>query len=183
MKAAPHKKPSEGNRCAFIPRTEIALIWLRLYEGLPSKAKSLTSNLQERNQNVSLPSNLQADEYCLYFIYYFAVLISSPCVAYRPVSPCMILLDWTCNPRPIIMIERLTVLWMRASLLWGHGKWILDGFIQNPKQNDLILVLFPYYVWDFYPYLRNVFIFHSCTLLITFQPVVSKFFSFLMVLF
>lgn len=95
MKAAPHKKPSEGNRCAFIPRTEIALIWLRLYEGPPSKAKSLTSNLQKRNQNVSLPCNLWADEYCLYFLYSFILLMSTPSIAYcRPISGSLIWLYW-----------------------------------------------------------------------------------------
>lgn len=72
------KKPSEGNRCAFIPRTEIAPIRLRLYEGPPSKSKSLTSNLQQRNQNVSLLCNCQADESGFFFpLYIFILLVSS----------------------------------------------------------------------------------------------------------
>lgn len=89
MKAAPlprrdHKTPSEGNRCAFIRRTEIALKWFRLNEGLPSKAKSLTSNLrEERNQNVSPLGNLQADDYCLHFVYNHAILrVDSPCLGH-----------------------------------------------------------------------------------------------------
>lgn len=87
MKAALHKTPSEGNRCAFIPGTEIALIWLRLCEGSPlpppppppppSEAESLTSNLLERNQNVRRLHNLQADERGLYFIYNSTLQISS----------------------------------------------------------------------------------------------------------
>lgn len=80
-----HKKPSEGNRCAFIPRTEIALKWLRLNEGLPSKAKSLTSNSrEERNQNVSPVGNLQADDYCLHFVYNHTIRrVDSSCLGRR----------------------------------------------------------------------------------------------------
>lgn len=63
----------------------------------------------------------------LFYILFHFPHIFSLCSLYRPISPCMVLLDWTWRGEraipdlTIIMIVWSTVLWMSAPLLWEHS--------------------------------------------------------------